>query len=282
MINTKALYSAGLILLLASFVLLALSMFLMGPHAHIQIALEFYGLNSFLSDEQATNVAVLAYLAIAGLALYALKGETEKHYLGIALIGFSLIPIVSLFSSAMWIADLGGFPAIGSGQGVIKYFALMLLGVLIVKPKLSLTVKLWVAIAPVLIVLLWIGGMKFTLLEAQGIEPLVKSSPFMSWMYHVWDLQTTSNIIGVYDLIAVVLLVSAIYVKRLVIPAILMSGAVFAMTQTFFFTWESALSSEFLLTTGGHFLIKDLWFIVNLMLFWVLSQQPIQQQQSEQ
>ena len=29
----------------------------------------------------------------------------------------------------------------------------------------------------------WIGLMKFTGYEAKGIEPLVTHSPFMSWMY---------------------------------------------------------------------------------------------------
>ena len=33
------------------------------------------------------------------------------------------------------------------------------------------------------IVLLWIGGMKFTAYEAEGIEPLVANSPLMGWVY---------------------------------------------------------------------------------------------------
>ena len=33
------------------------------------------------------------------------------------------------------------------------------------------------------IVLLWIGGMKFTAYEAEGIKPLVANSPLMSWVY---------------------------------------------------------------------------------------------------
>jgi uncharacterized membrane protein YkgB len=31
------------------------------------------------------------------------------------------------------------------------------------------------------IVLLWIGGMKFTAYEAEGIKPMVANSPFMGW-----------------------------------------------------------------------------------------------------
>ena len=35
------------------------------------------------------------------------------------------------------------------------------------------------------VVLIWIGGMKFTAYEAQGIEPLVANSPLMSWAYSI-------------------------------------------------------------------------------------------------
>src|SRR5262249_12791305 len=35
------------------------------------------------------------------------------------------------------------------------------------------------------IVLLWIGGMKFTAYEAEGIKRLVANSPLMSWVYRV-------------------------------------------------------------------------------------------------
>jgi uncharacterized membrane protein YkgB len=33
------------------------------------------------------------------------------------------------------------------------------------------------------VVLLWIGGMKFTAYEAEGIRPMVANSPLMGWVY---------------------------------------------------------------------------------------------------
>jgi uncharacterized membrane protein YkgB len=129
---------------------------------------------------------------------------------------------------------------------------------------------------PVLLVLLWIGGMKFTLLEAQGIEALVKSSPFMGWLYNFFSLQVTSNIIGVYDLIAVVALILAMYYPKMTTPAIVMSGMVFVVTQSFLISFSGSLSSETLLTTTGHFLIKDLWFLVCLF-FYYSALRPIAQ-----
>lgn len=126
----------------------------------------------------------------------------------------------------MWIASMGGFPVIGSGQGVIKYFALLSIGLLMIKSNDSALHSAWHSIMSVLLVLLWIGGMKFTLLEAQGIDALVKNSPFMGWRYNFFSIRTTSNIIGVYDLIAVLLLILAIYFRQLIIPAVLMPAMV--------------------------------------------------------
>jgi reactive chlorine resistance protein C len=41
----------------------------------------------------------------------------------------------------------------------------------------------------------WIGLMKFTGYEAKGIEPLVAHSPFMSWMYSFLSVQTRRRIL---------------------------------------------------------------------------------------
>lgn len=35
----------------------------------------------------------------------------------------------------------------------------------------------------------WIGLMKFTEYEANGIRPLVAHSPLMGWMYHILSVQ---------------------------------------------------------------------------------------------
>src|ERR1044072_8785413 len=56
------------------------------------------------------------------------------------------------------------------------------------------------------LVLGWIGAMKFTAYEAEGIKTLVETSPLMSWMYRVFSVQATSNIIGVTELVAAFLI----------------------------------------------------------------------------
>ena len=42
--------------------------------------------------------------------------------------------------------------------------------------------------------LLWIGGMKFTAYEAEGIKPMVANSPLMGWAYKVMSEQAFSKI----------------------------------------------------------------------------------------
>jgi len=258
----------SLLLIGISTALLGLSILLLGHHKHITLATDFYLISDLLPAKIFNLVASVAFIFTAVLAFLSLNYKKLQPKLGYLLITISLVPLGSLFSDAMWISSMGGFPVIGSGQGVIKYFALLSIGLLLIKRNISPIASAWISIFPVLLVLLWIGGMKFTLLEAQGIEALVKTSPFMSWLYDFFSIQTTSNIIGVYDLIAVVLLILAIYYPKLTAPAIVMSATVFLVTQSFLISFPAALSSETLLTTTGHFLIKDLWFLVCLFFYY--------------
>lgn len=46
------------------------------------------------------------------------------------------------------------------------------------------------------LVLLWIGGMKFTTYEAEGIEPLVTNSPFMGWVYNIMSIRGFAALAG--------------------------------------------------------------------------------------
>src|SRR4051794_41856340 len=50
------------------------------------------------------------------------------------------------------------------------------------------------------IVLLWIGGMKFTAYEAEGIKPLVANSPLMSWVYRVMSVSGFTSLLGVVEI----------------------------------------------------------------------------------
>ncbi|MFY8351157.1 DUF417 family protein [Pseudoalteromonas sp. SSM20] len=261
-------------LLALSSLLMAISTLLLGKDTSIERVIGFYFFDNVSNANNGSVLAACTFLLVAALAFFSLRDEKYERFLVYVLLLTSVVPLITLFASNRWIESLGGFPAIGSGQGVIKYFALLAIAIhLLAKDVLTLPQQKIVQLFPVVLVLLWIGGMKFTEIEAKGIEDLVSSSPFMGWMYQIWSLQTTSNIIGVYDFVALTLLILSLRFRALLLPGLVMAGAVMITTQTFLFTWQGALSSETVLTSGGQFLIKDLWFIANLTLYYGLSKQ---------
>ncbi|GAB4534414.1 MAG: hypothetical protein Tsb0010_14720 [Parvularculaceae bacterium] len=176
-----------------------------------------------------------------------------------------------MFTNPVWIEAIGGFPAIGAGQGIIKYL-----------PILGLA--LWGAAAAagrdggagrnitllgLILVLGWIGGMKFTLVEAQGIDPLVRTSPIFSWMPKFFSLQTTSNIIGVIELVAVAGLAGYWVSRPLFYLGAALSAATFLTTLSFLITfgpsWSADLGGFPALARTGHFLLKDLLLLAGVI-----------------
>lgn len=246
-----------------SFALLALSGFA-GVDAGLVKILGFYQLNKEADLPLVRQLSSLLFSLLALLPWLTLRFASWKKPLAVLLLLCAIPPLWSLTGSIHWIESLGGFPAIGSGQGIIKYAALLALAWYFWRPESKL--QHWVQYAPVALVLLWIGGMKFTQIEAEGIADLVQSSPLMSWLYLLFDQQTTSNLIGIYDLLALLLLGAGLRYRWLFLPGWLMCLAVFLTTQTFLFSFPGAFSAYGLLTASGQFLIKDLWFIASMLL----------------
>ena len=50
------------------------------------------------------------------------------------------------------------------------------------------------------LVIAWIGFMKFTSYEANGIRPLVANSPLLAWMYHLLSVRQFSVGLGVVEI----------------------------------------------------------------------------------
>ena len=110
------------------------------------------------------------------------------------------------------------------------------------------------------LVLGWIGAMKFTAYEAQGIKHLVETSPLMSWMLKILSLQTTSNVIGVAELTAAVLIAIRPLSGKLSAFGSVLAVFTFVTTLTFLFSlpgWEQSLGGFPALSGSGGFLLKD-------------------------
>jgi uncharacterized membrane protein YkgB len=112
------------------------------------------------------------------------------------------------------------------------------------------------------IVIAWFGGMKFTNYEAQGIQPLVSESPFMSWLYDIFSVYTFSVLLGVFEVAAAVLIAVKPWWPKVSILGSLLAILLFAATISFLFTtpgvFEESVGGFPLLSLSGGFLIKDI------------------------
>ena len=108
--------------------------------------------------------------------------------------------------------------------------------------------------------LLLIGVLKFTTGEAQGIQPLVASSPLMFWLYKVFSLQAVSNLIGVIEIAIAVLIALRPFSARLSFGGSIGAIITFLLTVSFLFSTPGAFQFSHgvpLLGDAGQFLIKD-------------------------
>jgi reactive chlorine resistance protein C len=111
------------------------------------------------------------------------------------------------------------------------------------------------------LVIAWIGFMKFTSYEAMGIQPLVAHSPFLGWMYRLWSVQHFSYGLGVVEIsIAILIALRPWFPKACAIGSV---GAVLMFLTTLSFLlstpgWEPSLGGfPALSALPGQFLLKD-------------------------
>lgn len=111
------------------------------------------------------------------------------------------------------------------------------------------------------IVIGWIGALKFTSYEAQGIQPLVANSPLMSWLYDIFTVNTFASLLGVFELVTAVLIAIKPFSPKLSIVGSIMAVGLFAATISFLATTpgigEPAAGGFPALSMTGQFLIKD-------------------------
>lgn len=104
------------------------------------------------------------------------------------------------------------------------------------------------------LLVMW-GGFKFTAFEAEGIRPLIAHSPFMSWMYVLFSVRTSSGLLGVFEISVGLLMLAYRWLPRASGFASLAASGMFLITLSFLASTPGVLepTSE----TGG-FLMKDI------------------------
>lgn len=111
------------------------------------------------------------------------------------------------------------------------------------------------------VVIAWIGALKFTEYEAKGIAPLVSESPLMSWIYDFLPVTTFSALLGVVELATALLIAVKPWWPRLSAIGSAIAVGLFTTTLSFLFTtpgvFEASAGGFPVLSSTGQFLIKD-------------------------
>ena len=109
----------------------------------------------------------------------------------------------------------------------------------------------------------WIGFMKFTAYEAQGISPFVANSPLMRWVYGFMSIRAFSAVLGVIEVAIAILIAIRPFSPRATVIGSALAVGMFLTTLSFLLTtpgvWEPSLGGfPALSALPGQFLIKDL------------------------
>jgi len=123
------------------------------------------------------------------------------------------------------------------------------------------------------IVIGWIGALKFADFEAHQIQPLVANSPFMGWLYNFMPEYTFSALLGVLEVSCAVLLAIKPLAPRLSIIGSLIAIVLFISTVSFLFTTPGVGEPKGggfpAISLLGEFLLKDIPLLG--LSFWTLG-----------
>ncbi|MBA3963559.1 MAG: DUF417 family protein [Chthoniobacterales bacterium] len=114
-------------------------------------------------------------------------------------------------------------------------------------------------------VLVWVGLLKFTAYEAEGIQGLVAHSPLFSWAYGVMSVRAFAALLGVIEITLGLLIALRRVSPRLSAFGSIGATIMFLLTLTFLLTtpgiWQPAYGFPFLSPMPGQFVAKDLLFL---------------------
>jgi uncharacterized membrane protein YkgB len=112
------------------------------------------------------------------------------------------------------------------------------------------------------LILVYFGAFKFTMAEAQAIQPLLTHSPLMSWLYLLFDLETVSRLIGMAELSIAILIFLRPWLPSWSAVGSLAAAGMFLITLSFLLTtpglwqWVEGFPAP---TEGSAFLMKDVF-----------------------
>jgi reactive chlorine resistance protein C len=111
------------------------------------------------------------------------------------------------------------------------------------------------------IVIAWIGALKYTSYEATAIQPLIAHSPLMSWLYSIFSVRTLAASLGTVEIIAAVLIAVRPTWPRVSAVGSAIAVLLFLSTLSLLFTTPGVTAASgfpVLSVLPGQFLLKDL------------------------
>ncbi len=107
----------------------------------------------------------------------------------------------------------------------------------------------------VVFLLVVIGTAKFFAFEAEGIQPLVAHSPFLSWMLSAFGVRGASDVIGTLEILTGLAIAARPFAPRVSAVGSAAGVLTFLTTLSFLFSTPGALS---LMHPASAFLMKDI------------------------
>jgi uncharacterized membrane protein YkgB len=92
-----------------------------------------------------------------------------------------------------------------------------------------------------IVMLLWAGSYKMTAPGAEGIVPLVSNSPLISWHFKLFGPYIGSDLIGLTEIIAAVLMIAGYLKPKAGIIGGLIASVMFFITSTMVITTPGAI-----------------------------------------
>ncbi|MEO5903779.1 MAG: DUF417 family protein [Gemmatimonadaceae bacterium] len=109
--------------------------------------------------------------------------------------------------------------------------------------------------------LVWIGALKFAKYEADGVKMLATTSPFLSWGYSVASVQGFAEFLGVIEITLGILIALRAFAPKLSAIGSFGAAIMSLITLSLLFTtpgvWQMGYGFPFLSGMPGGFLAKD-------------------------
>jgi reactive chlorine resistance protein C len=111
------------------------------------------------------------------------------------------------------------------------------------------------------LVVFWIGCLKFTAYESKGVFNHASHSPLLAWAYHILDVRDFSRGLGAIEItIALLIAIGPVWPKLSIVGSVGGIG-MFLTTLSFVITtpgvWQAGYGFPALAASPGQFLVKD-------------------------